>query len=248
MRHRRPLLILTFALLGYRNVLAAEDSPKVSVQPSLQSSSDSRYWHPAFDPVTPRPNRLQVLLLGHSISIDYTLHVRGLLSGVADVHRPAANCESTRLGLKELERWLGNAKWDIIHFNWGLHDLKLVKTNGGRPSEKQVDLEDYEKNLRSLVSRLQKTGARLIWASTTPVPEGTSNRISGAEREYNAAANRIMAECGIRVDDLHAFAMPRLREIQMPANVHFTPEGSMQLGRQVATCILETTVRSSQSR
>lgn len=74
----------------------------------------------------------QVLLLGDSISIEYTLHVRGLLSRVADVHRPPANCESTLLGLKELDHWLGNGKWDIIHFNCGSHDLKLVKTNGGR--------------------------------------------------------------------------------------------------------------------
>jgi acyl-CoA thioesterase-1 len=80
--------------------------------------------HPAFDPVSAREGFPQVLLIGDSISIDYTEHVRGLLAKVADVHRPAINCESTLEGLRLLDGWLGSRKWAVIHFNWGLHDLK----------------------------------------------------------------------------------------------------------------------------
>ena len=29
-------------------------------------------------------------------------------------------------GLEKLKSWLGKGKWDVIHFNWGLHDLKYM--------------------------------------------------------------------------------------------------------------------------
>ena len=88
-------------------------------------------------------------------------------------------------------------KWDVIHFNWGLHDLK-VTADGGR----QVPLEVYEKNLQVLVARLKKTGARLIWATTTPVPAGKQSpmRETADVAKYNAAARRVMDANGIGVD------------------------------------------------
>ncbi len=34
---------------------------------------------------------------------------------------------------------------------------------------------DYEQRLESIVTRLQATGAKLIWASTTPIPPDTKD-------------------------------------------------------------------------
>ena len=48
-----------------------------------------------------------------------------------------------------------------------------------------------------------------------------------------------MDENGIRIDDLYTFALPRLGEIQRPANVHFTPQGSKVLAEQVAGSMLD---------
>ena len=56
---------------------------------------------------------------------------------------------------------------------------------------------------------------------------------------YNAVAKKIMDENGIAIDDLYAFALPRLKEIQQPVNVHFTPAGSKLLAGQVAASILK---------
>jgi hypothetical protein len=64
-----------------------------------------------------------VLILGDSISIGYTRQVREGLKGKANVIRPNANCGDTRHGLAQIETWLGDGKWQVIHFNWGLHDL-----------------------------------------------------------------------------------------------------------------------------
>ena len=44
---------------------------------------------------------------------------------------------------------------------------------------------------------------------------------------------------GIATNDLYAFALPKLEKIQRPANVHFTPEGSKVLAKQVAAAILK---------
>ncbi len=181
------------------------------------------------DPALPR-----VLLLGDSISIGYTLPTRAALAGKANVHRPAANCGPTSRGLESIDAWLGDGRWDVIHFNWGLHDLKFID------GKHQVPLDQYDANMRKLVARLKQTGATLVWCSTTPVPEGCKPPRTNADAlAYNAAAKRIMDAEGIAVDDLYAFALPRLKEIQQPANVHFTGEGSAVLAGQVAKSILE---------
>src|ERR1051325_10738024 len=104
---------------------------------------------PAFAPVVDDPALPRVLLIGDSISIGYTVPVRQALRGKANVHRIPENGADTVNGLKKIDSWLGDSHWDVIHFNWGLHDLK-VTPEGGR----QVPIDEYEKNLGVLVERL----------------------------------------------------------------------------------------------
>ncbi len=192
--------------------------------------------NPALAQIEDAPGLPRVLLIGDSISIGYTTFTREALKGKANVHRIPANGGPTSNGLQNIDKWLGDTKWDVIHFNWGLHDLKIMEDG-----KHQVPLDQYEKNLRDLVARLKKTGAKLIWATTTPVPEGNLNppRNYGDVIAYNAVAKKIMDENGVAIDDLYAFALPRLKEIQRPANVHFTAEGSKALAQQVAASILK---------
>jgi lysophospholipase L1-like esterase len=189
---------------------------------------------PAFAPVVDQPGLPRVLLIGDSISIGYTVTVRTELAGKANVHRIPENGADTANGLQKIDTWLGDSHWDVIHFNWGLHDLKVTPAGG-----RQVDLETYEKNLAVLVARLKRTGARLIWATTTPVPEGKQNPLREAAdaARYNAAAARVMQANGVAIDDLYAAALPRIAEIQLPGNVHFNAAGWELLGRQVAGAI-----------
>jgi len=190
----------------------------------------------------------RVLLIGDSISIGYTPPTQGLLKGKVNLHRirTPANGGPTTRGLANLSAWLGEQKWDVIHFNWGLHDLKYMGPNGenradpSKPdSRQQVPPAEYEKNLRELVKRLKATGAKLIWASTTPVPEGAAGRIHDDSIKYNEIAQKIMEDNGVAINDLHALALLQLEKIQRPKDVHFTPGGSKILARQVANCILK---------
>jgi acyl-CoA thioesterase-1 len=178
------------------------------------------------DPALPR-----VLLIGDSISIGYTPPVQKLLAGKANVHRIPGNGGPSTNGVYLIDTWLANGRWDVIHFNFGLHDLKRL--SDGQP---QVPPEAYERYLRLIVQRLKQTGATLVWASTTPVPEGKVNppRIPADVPVYNQVALRIMKENEVAVDDLYEFARTKLAQIQEPVNVHFTPEGSELLAREVA--------------
>ena len=189
----------------------------------------------------------RVLLIGDSISMGYTLPVRAALKGKANVHRPKVNCGPTTIGLKSIDAWLGDGKWDVIHFNWGLHDLKYMGPKGenlGDPSNpdchQQVPPDEYEKNLRQLVERLQKTGAKLIWRNTTPVPEGSAGRVVGDAVKYNAIAEKVMQENKIPIHDLYAFVRPQQDKIMLSANVHFTKEGYDILAADVVAVIQKT--------
>jgi acyl-CoA thioesterase-1 len=190
---------------------------------------------PALAPITDLPGLPRVLLIGDSISIGYTLPVRAALAGKANVHRPPGNCSSTGYTLTQLDKWLGEGKWDVIHFNWGLHDAKLPP-EGVRHAPPDV----YEQNLRQLVTRLQATGAKLIWATTTPVPMGGNlapNRRFDSVDKYNAIAAKIMAELGVATNDLNAAIAPHVARLGRPNDVHFTPEGSAFLAERVVRSV-----------
>jgi acyl-CoA thioesterase-1 len=150
------------------------------------------------------------------------------------VHRIPANGGPTKNGIANIEKWLGTGKWDVIHFNWGIHDLKIMPDG-----KRQVEPADYEKNLRALVTRMKATGAKLVWATTTPIPDGELNppRKFGAVKEYNDIARKVMEANGVAVDDLNARITPKLAELQNPRDVHFKAAGSEFLAQQVVAAI-----------
>ena len=190
---------------------------------------------PSLAPITDEPGLPRVLLIGDSISMGYTLPTREVLKGKANLHRIPTNGGSTRDGVAKIESWLGSGKWDVIHFNWGLHDLKHFKDGKMDPNAPQVsNPEEYEKNLRELVKRMKATGAKLIFATTTPVPDGSSGRVAGDDAKYNAVAARVTKDLGVSIDDLHALCVPKLADWQLPQNVHFKPEGYRALAEKVA--------------
>jgi acyl-CoA thioesterase-1 len=198
------------------------------------AASKKKAPSPVLAPIQDVAGLPRVLLIGDSISMGYTLPVRKLLDGKANVHRIPQNGGPTSNGIKNIDRWLGEGKWDVIHFNWGIHDLKIMPDG-----KRQVEPEAYEKNLRALVARMKQTGAKLIWATTTPIPAGDLNppRQFGQVAEYNAIAARVMTDNGVPTDDLNAWITPKLGEMQKPKDVHYEQAGYDYLARQVAESI-----------
>ncbi|MSU50484.1 MAG: SGNH/GDSL hydrolase family protein [Opitutus sp.] len=202
----------------------------------------------------PDPALPNVLILGDSISIGYTRAVRAQLAGRANVFRPlnpartgAENCRDTVYGLTKIDSWISGTRWDVIHFNWGLWDLcyrnPAVNNQGNRDKvggKIAVPIEAYSRHLEQLVAKLAATGATLVWANTTVVPDDELGRFKGDERRYNDAAAVVMARRGIAIDDLHAAsaaftpAMFRAR-----GDVHPTDAGYDKLATVVAYAVTE---------
>ena len=212
---------LTLLLLGFHDLSAADPTPD-----------------------NPLPN---VLIVGDSISLGYTPSVIKRLRGRANVYHNPGNAGNSGRCLERLPQWLKqlDKSWDVIHFNCGLWDLCYrhpeSRVQGKRDKVRGTIThppEEYRKNLARLVEALQKTKAKLIWASTTPVPEDEAGRKVGDDLVYNRIAAEIMQQQKIPINDLHALMRPHMKTHTVaPGNVHFTAAGSEILAKQVADTI-----------
>ncbi|QOV91327.1 SGNH/GDSL hydrolase family protein [Humisphaera borealis] len=179
----------------------------------------------AWDFVKDDPKLPRVLLIGDSVSRGYTQSVRKALAGKANVHRAPENCGPTANGLKKIDIWLADGKWDVIHFNFGIH-------------ERATPIPDYTQRLEQLVERMKKTGAKVVWASTTPIPDDLPKKQTAASIvERNQAAADVMKKHGVAIDDLFTDITPQLDKLQNPKDVHFNALGYEFLGSRVAAAI-----------
>ena len=246
------LLLAVFALTissdsacGQNDAKEAKKKPPAAAK--AKPAKKKRKVRPEFAQIEDVAGLPRVLLLGDSISIGYTLMVRKGLDGIANVHRPPINCGPTTKGLQGIDNWLGEKKWDVIHFNFGLHDLKYMGPNNENLADpndpknhQQVPPEEYEKNLRTLVEKLKATGAKLIWRNTTPVPDGAAGRVVGDSVKYNEIAAKVMKENDIPTHDLYDLVKPKMKELMLPkGNVHFTKAGSQALADDVVAVVSE---------
>ncbi len=224
---KRTLILGLIAILsvGSQGVCAQDTGTKAKRKPKVPRA----FQPPQVDEALPN-----VLLLGDSISIGYTLDVRKRLAGIANVWRPAINCGPTTRGLKLLDDWIGDKKWDVIHFNFGLHDLKYLGPSGenlANPKDpansQQVPIDQYAANLTQIAERLKQTGAKVIWCETTPVPKGVMGRVSGDAKRYNEAAASVMEQLG----DIQVEQPVRLCDDARSAARGQCPLHSRRLGR-----------------
>jgi acyl-CoA thioesterase-1 len=256
----RPLLLLAIAAgVILPRVASADQSapprdPNVPLAPGeVPDAKPVPAKKPPIDyyaPVVDKPGLPRVLLMGDSVSIAYSPIVRRELTGVANVHRVAANCGATKtaLGGYGLVRWIKDGdKWDVIVFNHGLHDASYRFADGmdkdkdgnyaspARGCKPYVSIEEYEKNLHEIIGILRKTGARLLFATTTPIPNSLAEKyVENSELPYNEVARRVMQAEGVEVVDLWGVIKPDQERLQGPRNVHFRDEGSEVLGKAVA--------------
>lgn len=211
------------------------------------------YKTDAFKYVSPAKKRPNVFIYGDSISIKYSSQVRAELEGKANVFRLFTNGGSShdfisKMNAMEeamfqpgLERgW--NFKWDVIHFNVGLHDLKYLKGRHLNTAGKQVSsVEVYKTNLDEICRylKINYPEAKLIFATTTPVPAHAKGRLKGDSLTFNKAALEVLANYpDIVINDLYAFTFPHAEEwAEGPGNVHYNEPGFTAQGKEVARII-----------
>tara|TARA_B100000676_G_scaffold3584_1_gene3326 strand:+ start:5298 stop:5984 length:687 start_codon:yes stop_codon:yes gene_type:complete len=151
------------------------------------------------DSIYNEPSRLAAEELKGRVEIVWQYELSNLHSGAA---------------LEKIDQLLGENEWDLIHFNFGLADLmhKDPNTKSIRAMSKEVggvrvsSPQLYEKNLRELVKRFQATGAKIVWASTTPIRSDYNGVLEAdSEIEYNRIAAQIMNANSIMINDMHAY-------------------------------------------
>ena len=184
----------------------------------------------------------KILIVGDSISLGYTPYVREDLQGIAEVYHNRGNAQHTGTGLDSIETWIGTKDWDIIQFNWGLWDLCYrhpdSKTQGNRDKVHGTityELEDYGKNLDSIVQWMKaKSDAKLIFVTTTYVPEDEAGRYQEDAIRYNQLAKRIMEENGVVINDIYEASRRIHRHYGKDSgDVHYLPEGYRALAKEI---------------
>ena len=214
-------VLLTFAISTTRS--HAADYPPAALE--------SIEWCDIWISHANETNLPRVLLIGDSIVRDYYPGVEKSLEGKAYVGRLSSSAFiSDPALLKQIEMVLREYKFDLIHFNNGMH--------GWPHSEKE-----YEQAFPKFVKTIRQYAphARLIWASTTPLKvspaapqsgEATEERIN----ERNALALKYVSKANIPVDDLNAL-MHGHPEYHRD-NVHFNDQGielqAAQVAKQIA--------------
>lgn len=240
-------VFIILAVIVATNVVVSKANGQTGAATGDQNSPQEPAVRPEFVDPEIDPSLPNVLLIGDSISIAYTLPVRDRLVGEANVFRPAINCGPTSRGLRRIDQWIGARNYDVIHFNFGLHDLKYIGPDGdglvapdSEGALQQVPVDQYAANLRGLVETMSGTGAILIWRDTTPVPIGSRGRVTGDAAKYNAVAARVLRDFpDVRRNEIHHKLATGRSDLQRPANVHYTPAGSRWIADQVAQSIRE---------
>jgi hypothetical protein len=161
----------------------------------------------------------KVLIIGDSVysqlAAETTKALKGKVDLVYAVPKPDEVCNS-ETALKRLDEWLGQGRWDLIHFNVGLGDLvfrapglkafRLLPRHVG--GVRTTSPRQYESNLVELVTRLGKSGVKLVWASTTPIRHSSTDVFEkGSEIEYNSIAAKVMADHGIPINDMYTHVL-----------------------------------------
>jgi lysophospholipase L1-like esterase len=171
------------------------------------------------------------LILGDSISLGYTPFVQ--LSGYEFEHAKAndgddENSLNSAYGLNRLSDWLAQKPhWDLITFNFGIHDMKLVD---GQANE---TLSNYKANLRTIATRLLLATPNVVFIKTVVLPKNAPGyNTDEVALEYAQAAEDVMNELNIPMIDLHTKSAEIIHEridAELENNVHFTEIGSQHL-------------------
>ena len=195
----------------------------------FDSSRESIEWCDIWISHANETNLPRVLLIGDSITRDYYPGVEKQLTGKAYVARLATSrFISDPVLLGEIALVLDNTKFDIIHFNNGMH--------GWQHTEAEYK-SAFPKMLETI--RAHAPAAKLVWATTTSLKQSQPQNTSDASDERIAERNAIGLDYikgqGIIIDDLNALV--RGHPEYHSDNVHFNPQGVRIEADQVAARI-----------
>ena len=180
----------------------------------------------AFHLTDEKSNLPRVLLVGDSICNGYQGEVRRLLDGKMNVsYWISSYCVTSPNYMKFLSLYLDEAKYDVVHFNNGLHSL-------------QTPTEAYANGIRAALELVgsKQPKAKIVWCSSTPLKDAEK---TAKAKELNEAAAKVVAEIGsIETNDLFALLDPLDRDTNWRDVFHHKKETCKMEARQVADAVL----------
>jgi hypothetical protein len=138
-------------------------------------------------------------------------------------------------------------KADTVHFNFGLHSIKLP-SKGHDPEHQRAtdeDIKTYERELREAIEFIRRHDVKPLFSNTTPNPKNAAMRKDADVVILNEITKQITDEMGVPLNDLYSFVKaqedyPRLyMHPRAENNCHFGDVGRELLGKQVAQFILD---------
>lgn len=214
--------------------LVASFTSLIGAQPGIvpPAARESIEWCDIWISHANETNLPRVLLIGDSITRDYYPEVEKHLSGKAYVARLATSrFIADPVLLQEIALVLDNTRFDIIHFNNGMH--------GWQHSEK--DYGDVFPGFLAAI-KTHAPNAKLIWANTTTLkvspflpPEDQTQPSDERIAKRNAIALEYIKPEGIDVDDLNSLVKGHPEYHR--DNIHFNKQGIALQAAQVAAHI-----------
>jgi len=190
-----------------------------------------------------------ILILGDSISNGYSRYVEAALPCAKRIPH---NVRDSVYFWQHMNGWMEGEDTDTIYFNVGMWDLAHRDKSSDHPYV-LVDASKYpvanipavyEAFLTLIVEDFQKTypRAKLIFALTTDVPEGSFGRNPEDVAVYNSIARKVMARHMVQVDDLNAWmdGYDFLHVNNHGNLVHYNAQGYQLLAEEVTRTLIES--------
>src|SRR5882757_6742614 len=174
----------------------------------------------------------RILLIGNSITRGYYPEVAKILEGKAYVARLTT---SKSVGdpalLKEIDLIMSYYKFDVVHFNNGLHGFGYTE-------------EEYGKAFPAFVKKIREKAphATLIWATITPVHTKADMKILDPKTDRIKVRNKIALDYiakqkDIRVDSLYELTINHPEFYEGGDGTHPNSSGYQALAEKVAAAL-----------
>ena len=188
---------------------------------------------------------MKVALLGDSIRLQgYGLKVPELLGKDFEVWQSEDNGRFSKYTLRMLydHRNVLN-ECDVIHWNNGLWDVCRFSDDCPFSTE-----TEYVENMLRIAKTLLATGAKVIFATTTPVsPKNPEIKNSTVER-YNSLIVPELEKLGVIINDLHTAIAADIDRYICDDLIHLSDDGVDLAAAQVTEIIKETSSAAARRR
>ncbi len=190
---------------------------------------ESTEWITSWTDHSEKSDLPRVLLVGDSITKSYQETVRGLLEGSYYVDYISTSYAVDNPFYSALIRGFAeNSKYDIIHFNHGLHGFHM-------------DKETYKNGVEALLNALKNENTAIMLATSTIVMEAGNQAIAARWEQKVAERNAALCELGATysypIDDLFFASTEIPTDLRADDGIHYKNPGARLLGKQVAEFI-----------